>query len=1062
MRLRIPLPAAIVCVAAAFQACFAAESRNPVGYVRDIKPILVKHCNNCHGAEQQDSGLRLDKLGLAVEGGDHGAAIVPGNSKGSLLFQAITGQGGVEPMPFEEPRLPDEDIDLIQRWIDQGAVAPETEYGDGRLRTESDHWSFQPIRAVKVPRVQTVAQIRNPIDAFILARLEQEGLRLSPEADQVTLIRRLHLSLLGLPPSIEDVSEFLADDQPGAYERLVNRLLSSPHYGEQWGRHWLDVARYADSNGFTIDGPRSIWKYRDWVINAVNADLPFDQFVIEQLAGDLLPDATRDQIVASGFHRNTLINQEGGTNDEQFRVEAIVDRVSTTGTAFLGLTVGCAQCHQHKYDPISQKEFYQFFAFFNNTEDINEVGPELPLPTAAQVVFQEKLRGESTIAEELLRDHDATNADDQQVWEQCLAQLPGVKWSVLEPFEFHSEAGAMIDRQPGHALIVGQNGNIPGKDTYVVTANIDIDKVTALRLELLSSANLPGNGPGLADDGNFVLSEFRVFTVALDADGKPVGSPAPVELAHCVADWSQQGFSAAQSIDGNPKTGWSIGVKEGQGSLNVDREAIFLTSRDVDASGGMRLTFRIEQLHGTPKHLLGQFRISVTSDAVDDRITPESVRRLVTVDREKRTAEQQVVLKAAYALSDLGRRELADRLNELTRLQSELVQAIPTTMVLQEREDRRETHVMIRGDFLRKGAKVRADVPGVLPPLPEDITDPTRLDLARWLVAADNPLTARVTVNRHWQRFFGLGLVETENDFGLQGIEPSHPDLLDWLAADFQRLGWSVKSLHRLIVTSATFRQSSRVSAEMLEWDQGNKLMARQSRLRLQAENVRDVWLAASGLLSRNIGGPGVYPPQPSGINLLTQVSKEWPESQGNARYRRGMYIYFWRSNPYPFLATFDVPNATASCTRRARSNTPLQALTLANDRTFVEIAKGLAGRVMRDGPQADEGRLQYAFRLCLSREPNEYEHSRLMTFLKRQRGLFAHYGQLGHTAAPGGFLPERGELGGIVGSSNVGRPDNVSETDENPSNKDELRETAAWTAVARVLLNLDEFITRE
>jgi mono/diheme cytochrome c family protein len=1018
----------------AWQTAFAAGPEEPVDYVRDIKPILVKHCNACHGPQKQSSGLRLDQVGLAVEGGDRGAAVVPGHSEESLLFLAITGRGDVESMPFEEPALSAEDIARIRRWIDQGAGAPQDDYGQGRARRQSDHWAFQPIRRPAVPAVENSTQVDNPIDAFIVARLEREGLGLSAEADRVTLIRRLSLDLLGLPPSIAEVDAFLADHQPGAYERVVDRLLASPHYGERWGRHWLDLARYADSNGFTIDGPRSIWKYRDWVIDAINADLRFDQFVIEQLAGDLLPGAARDQVVATGFHRNTLVNEEGGTDDEQFRVDAVVDRANTTGTVFLGLTIGCAQCHEHKFDPIAQKEFYQFFAFFNNTEDVNTVVPELSLPNVAQAEEQQRLDLVAATATEALREYDAKIADGQDDWEQRVAAMPSVHWTVLDPVEFVSEAGAMITERDDKSLTVGGNGNIPANDTYRITADVDLPRITALRLEVLTGPDLPSNGPGLSDDGNFVLSEFSVSATPLQAPATPAGQPQSVDFATCVADWSQDGSAAEYCIDGDPKTGWSIGVKQGQGVANVDREVIFVPQQVMAHSGGLRLTVRIEQSSGDPKHLLGRFRILATSDAVDAQITPDSVRRLVAADRESRTPEQAVVLTAAYASTNADRRPLIDRVNEVTRLQKELVLAIPTSLVLREREEVRETHLMIRGDFLRKGARVRPDVPSVLPPLRAGIEQPNRLDLARWLVGADNPLTARVAANRHWQRFFGLGFVETENDFGLQGTLPTHPELLDWLADEFQRQDWSIKRLHRLIVTSVTYRQSSQATDTIRRQDQSNRLLARQSRLRFEAETVRDVWLAVSGRLSRQIGGPGVYPPQPDGINLLTQVSKAWPESHGEERYRRGMYTYFWRSNPYPFLSTFDAPNGTSACTRRARSNTPLQALTLSNGRTFVEIAQEFAVRIVEQGSGDDAGRVRFGYRVCLSREPDDFEIDRLTGFLNQQRASFAENSTEAEAAAPTGLL-----RAGIAPA-----------------------EAAAWTAVARVLLNLDEFITRE
>jgi hypothetical protein len=650
------------------------------------------------------------------------------------------------------------------------------------------HWAFLPLRQPAVPPIPQ-GRIRNPIDAFILARLDKEGLRPAPEADRVTLLRRLALDLTGLPPTPAEVDAFVKDRRPDAYERQVDRLLASPHYGERWGRHWLDLARYADSNGYSIDSPRTIWPYRDWVINALNKDMPFDRFTVEQLAGDLLPDAAREQKIATGFHRNTLINEEGGVDPEQFRVEAVLDRVNTTASVWLGLTLGCAQCHNHKYDPFRQSEYYQVFAFFNNQDEVN-----LPL-------------------------------------------------------------------------------------------------------------------------------------------GVPDPNPSP------------------------PK-------KFKKGGL--------------------------------------------------------------------------------------------------------------TTMVLRERATPRESHVLRGGDFTHPGAKVSPGTPAVLPPLfrkekgvargswfvdrethydtsREASHEPratnheprtaNRLDLARWLVRPDHPLTARVIVNRVWGQYFGIGLVETENDFGTRGTPPSHPELLDWLATNFMKQGWSLKALHRLIVTSATYRQSSRARADLDTTDPRNRLLARQARLRLEAEVIRDVALAASGLLERRIGGPSVYPPQPDGIYKFTQVQRSWKTSTGPDRYRRGLYTFFQRSAPYPALTVFDAPDANSACTRRGRSNTPLQALTLLNDQAFLELARGLAERVLREGSDGDPERLRYAFRLCLAREPSPAEANRLEKYLHLQLEEFR--------AAPA----EAQALLDPAGKRDAGA---------RPAPDADTPRRAAWTAVARVLLNLDEFITRE
>jgi hypothetical protein len=867
------LPAFLAGFWIATSSAFAAD---PVDYLRDIRPILSQHCYSCHGPQKQKSGLRLDTVAAACKGGNSGPAIVPGKSGESLLIKAVTTSDENLPrMPFQKPPLSSGDIALLKTWIDQGAKAPANEHpspsplpdagrGQGeRLANEkTKHWAFRPLSRPAEPAVKNVAWVRNPIDRFVLARLEKEGSSPSPEADRITLIRRLSLDLLGLPPSIAEVDAFLADTRPDAYERLVDRLLQSPHYGERWGRHWLDLARYADSNGFNIDAPRSMWRYRDWVIDAFNADLSFDQFAIEQIAGDLLPNATLSQKIASGFHRNTLINEEGGIDLEQFRVESIVDRVNTTGAVFLGLTIGCAQCHDHKFDPISQREYYQLFAFFNNADE-----PTLELPTPEQQRRRSQIRARIEELKQSVRDIDNTSEAKRLEWERSLtatarAKLPPVVNGILDVPEHQRDA--------------------------------------------------------------------------------------------------QQ--------------------------LQTIRAAYRFADQTRNLVGGL----------GQPLPFLGTAHLRTA---------------LVRFSVEKQIAE----LKKSEP-------------------------TIVTTLVMKERKPPRPTYVHLGGDFLRKGARVAPDVPAVLPPLQAKGSQPTRLDLARWLVDPKNPLTPRVTMNRFWEHYFGLGLAETENDFGTQGSRPTHPELLDWLAMEFIAQKWSMKAMHRLIVTSATYRQSSRHRPELSSIDPRNQLLARQARLRLEAEIVRDVALSASGLLSPKIGGPSVFPPQPDGVFRLTQIQREWRASDGPDRYRRGMYTHFWRSAPHPALTVFDAPEATTACTHRNRSNTPLQALTLLNDQAFFEFAKGLALRVLANPLTSavnkaaeDSERIRYGFRLCLARPPSDFERERLSVLLDQQRADFQLNSNDGLRLISTGLPPETNAV-----------------------------EVAAWTAVVRAFLNLDEFITRE
>jgi hypothetical protein len=755
---------------------WSAHAAPAVDFARDVRPILAAHCYECHGPDKQKGGLRLDARATALRGGVSGDTIVPGDAARSHILHRLRGEGGEDRMPFKKPPLAAEQIATIARWIDAGAVWPDNLSGNNS--PAKLHWSFvKPVRH-DPPAVKQEAWVRNPIDRFVLARLEKEGIRPSPEAPKETLLRRLSLDLTGLPPTPQEIDAFVANTSADAYEKQVERVLASPAYGERWGRHWLDAARYADSNGYSHDNPRSIWKYRDWVIDAVNRGMPFDRFTAEQLAGDLIPNATLDQKIATGFHRNTQFNTEGGIDAEQFRVEGIIDRVNTTGTVWLGLTIGCAQCHNHKFDPIAQKEYYRLFAFFNNVDE-----PELRL---------------------------GSPGDDAR--------------------------GRRIDQ--------------------------------------------------------------------LESELQPFAS--------------------------NP----------------------------------------------------------------DD-----------------------AVIKAKRA--------------ELAKLRKQ-EKGVLTTLVVEERKgEPRRTTVLTKGDFTRPGEPVTPGVPSVLHPLKSE--RPTRLDLARWLTSEDNPLTARVTVNRIWQQYFGRGIVETENDFGTQGTPPTHPELLDWLATEFIRSGWAMKAMHRLIVTSATYRQSSAARSDLATVDPNNKLLARQSRLRLDAEVVRDVSLAASGLLSRKMGGPPVFPPQPEGVTSVGQVKHEWRTSKGEDRYRRGLYTFVFRNSMHPLLESFDAPNATSACTRRIRSNTPLQALNLLNDEAFVEFAQALAARVLKEGPPGDGGRLDYGFRLCTGRRPAEDERQALLSLLETQTQSFRTAPEdaklLAGARAPSGVATER---------------------------------FAAWTVVARVLLNVDETITRE
>ena len=810
-------------------------------FENEVRPVLLNNCASCHNAKLLTSGLSLESREDILKGGSRGEAVSPGLPEESRLIQAVRRQGLLKMPPAG--KLAPREISALARWIEMRLPWPsESALAPGAGQAPS-HWSFQPIERPAEPQVSDISWARNPIDRFILARLDQSGLRPAPEAEKTTLIRRAYIDLIGLLPKPEEVGAFLEDTSPNAYEKVVGHLLESPHYGERWGRHWLDLARYADSNGYNADGERKIWMYREWLIRALNRDLPFDQFVIEQIAGDMLPDATDDQIVATGFHRNTLLNLEGGVDFEQYRVEAVVDRVDTTGMAFLGLTLGCARCHDHKFDPVSQREFYSFFAFFDSIDELsgaydNDAGrarafePVLEFPTPEQHARRDALRAQVDVMQEELDSYEEKLLAEQPEWEASLSK---------------------------------------------------------------------------------------------------------------------------------------------------------------------------EQLA---------------------ELTP-GLRAILKIPADERHEQQNIRLKGAYFAQDLGHQERKKAIAAVREIEPD----IPSTLVMRELPEPRATHVMLGGEFLQKGIRVWPGTPAVLPALPKQERY-TRLDLARWLVSEENPLTPRVTVNRIWQRYFGRGIVETENDFGTQGSPPSHPLLLDWLASEFMARGWSLKAIHRLIVTSATYRQSSKHRSDAAKKDPRNLLLARQNRLRVESEIVRDLALSASGMLTPEIGGPSVYPAQPPGV----MIRKPWPESEGSDRYRRGMYTHFWRTSPHPGLMVFDSPDALTTATRRNRSNTPLQALTLLNDGGFHEFAQGLAKRVLSERPDASNAeRIEHAFQLCLTRRPQPVEKDRLERLLATQLDDFRT------------------------------NPSEAFEILTLPAEKGtDLPETAAWTMVAAVIMNLDEFITRE
>ena len=1029
----------------------AAPAPQKVDFTRDIQPILSQHCYACHGPDKQKGDLRWDVKASAFKTGDHGPIIVPGKSEASRVIVLVSGLDPESVMPPRGERVTAPQIGLLRAWIDQGAVWPETATVAAKAANKRNHWAFKaPVRPA-VPNVESKAKkkwTRNPIDEFILARLQKEKLSPSLEADRITLIRRVTLDLTGLPPTPKEVDEFVADRAPGAYERLVDRLLASPHYGEVWGRHWLDVARYADSNGYEKDRARSIWPYRDWVIQAVNQDMPFDQFTIEQLAGDLLPNPSLDQRIATGFLRNSMLNQEGGIEPEQFRVEALIDRVDTLGKAFLGLTMNCCQCHDHKFDPFTQKDYYRFYAFLNNDDEAFA-----EVPTAEQSKKRQEILGKIHDLE-LKAMTDLTNVNERMTdWEKGLA-TPPVHWTVLDPTLWENFA-TKFEKQEDLSLLGG--GDITSGGVMRIWFDTRLTNITAFRLEALTNANLMYGGPGEVAKGSFLVKEFTAETYALE---NPTVTNK-IKFNQAVADLEAAGFAATNAIDGNTeKGGWTPTTTPEH--RNENHYAVFECDAPATLDGATRLLITLHQnFNGDDKnhgldtdshldcHLLGSFRLSATTDPVPlsaDPLQPAE-RELLSIPASQRTVEQKRQLFSKFRLSDPGCAELNKEINKLW----ESWPYSPTTMVLKQRAHPRVTRVFTRGDWLRPAEVVEPGVPSFLNALPPGAPH-NRLGLAKWIVDPASPTTARVIVNRIWQAYFGQGLVTTPEDFGTRVEEPSHPQLLDWLACEFMRptapdssfgfagpagpQPWSMKHIHRLIVNSATYRQSSHVAPEVYAKDQFDRWLERAPRVRVDGEEVQDIALSVSGLLNPKIGGPSVYPPIPASVGDTVYGGFSWPESKGEDRYRRGMYTFCKRSLPFPTLTAFDVPSGETACPRRVRSNTPLQALTTLNEKTFMEAAQAMALRVMKDGGPDNKTRLRYAFRLCTGRLPDREESEKLLKFWQEQYDHFEN---------------DTADAVKVSSVDLTNMPPDVN-----------LHRVAAWAMVSRTLLNLDETITKE
>ncbi len=1141
-----PALLAVVAVAGAAGSVSAADP--VIDFNRDIRPILSNNCYACHGPDEKvrKADLRLDTFAGAT-GKDGTAAVTPGDPAKSSLIERVTSAdaGEVMPPPKTGKKLTAKETELLAAWIKQGAKY-------------ATHWSY-----VKPERPKVPAGATHPIDAFVRAKLAPLGLKPSPEADRYTLVRRVALDLTGLPPTAKDVEEFVADKGADAYGKMVDRMLAKPAFGEHWARLWLDLARYADSAGYADDPSRTIWAFRDYVIKALNANKPFDRFTIEQIAGDLLPNATDEQVIATAFHRNTMTNSEGGTSDEEFRNVAVVDRANTTMAVWMGTSMACAQCHTHKYDPITQTEYFRFFALLNNTADADrsDETPVLRLYTDAQKKQLAEYEAELETLKAKLGKPAADVLAKQAAWEKALPRK--IAWQTPKPkfLSWGDLDGTVAD--DGSILVA----KAAKTDTYTVELPLTGDALTALRLEALPHPSLPGKGPGHSG-GNFVLSnlsasilpptggagrsgrylrielpgkqrhlvlaEVQAFSgkenVALkgkakqsstafagDAkraiDGNTNGvyfegnsvthtntedspwwevdltadktidrlviwnrtdpgtpqllanfkvqllddkrkvvweetvaeAPKPskelklngsrtVKFVQAAADFSQPQFDAATAINNanTKQKGWAVGGKPGQShTLTVVPDA------PVAIPAGSKLVVTLDQSYTMENHTLGHFRLGYSTQpgAIDIARIPPDVLAALDIETGKRSKEQTAKVTEYYLSVAPETKALRERQSSVTKMLADVKPAV-TVPVMKElpANQRRTTKLQFRGSFQDLGAVVTEGVPSAFHALPKG-EKADRLALAKWLVSTDNPLTARVTVNRFWEHVFGTGLVRTSEDFGSQGEPPSHPELLDWLAVEFMEKGWDVKGFLKTLVLSETYRQSSKVTPDLTERDPDNRYYARGPRYRLSAEMIRDQALAVSGLLSDKMYGPSVRPIRPAlGLNAAFGGNLDWQTSAGEDRHRRGLYTEWRRTSPYPSMATFDAPSREACTIRRIRTNTPLQALVTLNDPVYVEASQALARKAVDAGKTPGE-KVTAAFKLALGRPPSEKELTRVVKLYEDAKADFDRdkAKAMDFATKPLGPLPK--------GADAV--------------------ELAAWTTVANVLLNLDEMLMR-
>ena len=1026
-----------------------------VDYDRDVRPILSENCFKCHGFDpnQRQAGLRLDTAEGAFGALASGAhAIVAGKPAASALMQRVLAGGALHMPPASTgKKLTTAQVAVLKQWIAQG----------GKYDA---HWSFVPPKRPALPTVRNTAWGKNPIDRFILARLEQEGLKPSPEADRATLIRRLSFDLTGLPPTPAEVDAFVKDTRRDAYEKLVDRLLASPHYGERMAVSWLDLARYADTHGFHIDSQRDMWRWREWVIGAYNNDLPYDQFVIQQLAGDLLPNATLDQRIASGFNRNHPIDFEGGAIPEEYATAYIVDRIDTTATAFMGLTMRCAQCHDHKYDPITQKDYYRFFALFHNITEQGldgQTGNAVPFIKAPEPEQQAQLAEADkklAAAQAALKTRSAEVQPALAAWMQQMAThpeaLPSVTKGLVAYYRLNEGAGAELHDTTGTLQTVALTGKAawsPGRfgPVLALDGNTTADLGSKIGFERTDKFSYGAWVNPASKDAMTVLSrmndsaDFRGFDLYIS------GGQVFVHLIHT---WEKNAIrvNTKPILEANKWTHLFVtydGSSKAKGiTVYVDGKPVPVDITHDALTDSIRTTVPLRigrrNVAAPFKGMVEAIRIygrQVSAEEVRQIADYDTLRQILVLPDAKRTPDQRAQLTTYYLTTqDEPYRRLSADVAAAQSARDRIDNSIPTTMVMQEMDKPRDTFILQRGQYDKPGEKVTAGTPEFLPPLPPGPVN--RLTMAKWLVDPSHPLTARVAVNRYWQMLFGIGLVKTAEDFGTQGERPSHPELLDWLATEYLRTGWDTKAMMRLIVTSSTYRQSSKVSRTLEERDPENRLLARGARFRLQAEFVRDQALAISGLLVDKIGGPSVHPYQPAGLWEEMAFgggfsAQTYVQDHGESLYRRGMYTFWKRTCPPPSLQAFDAPEREFCLVRRSVTNTPLQALTLMNDPTYVEASRKFAERIMKEGGSTPEARIAFAYRLAMGRSARPAEVETMLGLFNQQAVVFRLDAPSAKKLLSVGESPRDTAL--------------------------DTAELAAWTTVASVLLNLDETITK-